>query len=213
MSEVSRMRTAYRRSRLDARDLGDDPLTALTAWIEDAARAGMVEPNAMALATSDEAGRASLRMVLCKGVDARGLAFFTNLESRKGRELAARPWAAATFWWDRTERQVRVEGPVEPVPDGEADAYFATRPRGSRVSAWASPQSRPLADRAELERRAEEAEARFADRDDVPRPPHWGGFRIVPSRIEFWQGRDDRLHDRVRFERERGAWRVERLAP
>src|SRR6056297_493166 len=114
MSEVSRMRTAYRRARLDARELGDDPLAALTGWIEDAARAGMAEPNAMALATSDEAGRPSVRIVLCKGVDARGLAFFSNLESRKGAELAARPWAAATFWWDRTERQVRVEGPVEP---------------------------------------------------------------------------------------------------
>ena len=207
------MRTAYRRARLDAHDLGDDPLATVAAWIEDAAGAGMVEPNAMALATSDEAGRASVRMVLCKGVDARGLAFFTNLESRKGRELAGRPWAAATFWWDRTERQVRVEGPVEPVPAGEADAYFATRPRGSRVSAWASPQSRPLADRAELELRAEEAEARFAAGDEVPRPPYWGGYRIVPARIEFWQGRDDRLHDRIRFEWHDAVWRVERLAP
>jgi pyridoxamine 5'-phosphate oxidase len=210
---VANMRTAYTRGRLDEGTLGDDPLAALAAWIEEAAAAGMLEPNAMALATADGLGRPTLRMVLCKGVDARGVAFYTHLASRKGRELEARPVAAATFWWDRLERQVRVEGPVAQLPADEVDAYFASRPRGSRLGAWASPQSRPVADRAELERAVAEAEARFPDGAEVPRPPGWVGFRLAPSRIEFWQGRESRLHDRIVFTRRRDAWETVRLAP
>jgi pyridoxamine 5'-phosphate oxidase len=210
---VSQMRTAYTRGRLDEGTLGGDPLAALAAWIEEAAAAGMLEPNAMALATADDLGRPSLRMVLCKGVDARGVAFYSHLASRKGRELEAHPVAAATFWWDRLERQVRVEGPVAQLPADEVDAYFASRPRGSRLGAWASPQSRPVADRAELERAVAEAEARFADGAEVPRPPGWVGFRLAPSRIEFWQGRESRLHDRIVFTRRRDGWETVRLAP
>lgn len=207
------MRTSYGIGRLDMNALGDDPLDALTSWIHDAAEAGMIEPNAMALASADEEGRPSSRMVLCKGVDARGLSFYTSLESRKGAELAARPWAAATFWWDRLERQARVEGPVLRIPDDEADAYFASRPRGSRLGAWASEQSREIPDRATLERRAAAVEERFAGDAPVPRPPHWGGFVLSPTRIEFWQGREDRLHDRIRYEKEPDGWSRVRLCP
>jgi len=211
--EVSGMRTSYGIGRLDMDALGDDPLDALASWIHDAAASGMIEPNAMALASADEGGRPSVRMVLCKGVDARGVSFYTNLESRKGTELAARPWAAATFWWDRLERQARVEGRVLRIPDDEADAYFASRPRGSRVGAWASEQSREIPDRATLERRAAEIEARFSGDAPVPRPPHWSGFVLSPTRIEFWQGRENRLHDRIRFEREPDRWTRVRLGP
>lgn len=211
--DVSTMRTSYGIGRLDMDALGDDPLDALTSWIHDAAGTGMIEPNAMALATADEEGRPSARMVLCKGMDARGLSFYTSLESRKGVELAARPWAAATFWWDRLERQARVEGPVLRIPDDEADAYFASRPRGSRIGAWASEQSREIPDRATLERRAAEVEARFPGDAPVPRPPHWGGFVLSPTRIEFWQGRESRLHDRIRYEKEPDGWTRVRLCP
>lgn len=207
------MRTSYGIGRLDMDALGGDPLDALASWIHDAAEAGTIEPNAMALASADESGRPSVRMVLCKGVDARGVSFYTNLESRKGAELASRPWAAATFWWDRLERQARVEGRVLRIPDDEADAYFASRPRGSRVGAWASEQSREIPDRVTLERRAAEIEARFAGDAPVPRPPHWGGFVLSPTRIEFWQGRENRLHDRIRFEREPDGWTTVRLGP
>jgi pyridoxamine 5'-phosphate oxidase len=210
---VSQMRTAYGRGRLDPDTLGDDPFATLTAWIEQAADAGTIEPNAMALATVGEDGRPSLRMVLCKGVDARGVTFYTHLESRKGRELERRPGAAATFWWERLERQVRVEGTVERVPAEEADAYFASRPRGSQIGAWASPQSRPVEDRAALERAAAEAQARFPEGTPVPRPPGWVGFRVAPTRIEFWQGREKRLHDRIVFTRAGDGWETERLAP
>ena len=167
----------------------------------------------MALGTCDAAGRPSVRIVLLKGLDARGFAFYTNLESRKGRELAANPRAALTFWWDVLERQVRIEGSVERVADDEADRYHASRPRGSRLAAWASPQSEPIPGREVLVERQADADARHPG-EVVPRPPFWGGFRVVPERIEFWQGRPDRLHDRIRFEREPGgSWRRERLAP
>ncbi len=210
---VSTMRTSYGIGRLEMEALGDDPLDALTSWIHDAAQAGMIEPNAMALATADDEGRPSSRMVLCKGVDTRGLSFYTSLESRKGTELAVRPWAAATFWWDRLERQARVEGPVLRIPDDEADAYFASRPRGSRLGAWASEQSREIPDRATLERRAAEVQARFPGDAPVPRPPYWGGFVLSPTRIEFWQGRENRLHDRIRYEKEPDGWSRVRLCP
>ena len=215
MSDLAGMRKGYTVGALDAEALGGDPLIALERWIVEAAEAGALEPNAFALASVSDAGAPSLRFVLCKGVDGSGISFYTNLESRKGRELDGQGVAAATFWWDVLERQVRLEGSVARVPDAEADAYFASRPRGSRVGAWASPQSRVIEGREELERRAAEAEARFADGGDVPRPPFWGGYRITPVRMEFWQGRESRLHDRIAFEREAdGApWRTVRLAP
>jgi pyridoxamine 5'-phosphate oxidase len=167
----------------------------------------------MALATVGADGRPAVRMVLLKGFDARGFAFYTNLESRKAAELAANPRAALLFWWDRLHRQVRVEGPVEPVEAAEADAYFASRPYGSRIGAWASPQSRVVEGRAVLEAREAELAARFPEDAPVPRPPHWGGYRVRPELFEFWQGRRSRLHDRLRYAREGSGWRVERLAP
>jgi pyridoxamine 5'-phosphate oxidase len=214
--DLDRMRIAYRRGTLEAESLGDDPLAALTRWIADAADEGMIEPNAMALATVGEDGLPSLRFVLCKGVDADGIVFYTHSGSRKGEEIAATGRAAATFWWDRMERQVRLEGPSGPVPADVSDAYFASRPHGSQVGAWASPQSRELADRAELEQRFAEAAARYTVGSEVPRPPFWGGYRLRPLRIEFWQGRESRTHDRIVFTRENveaTRWSTARLAP
>jgi pyridoxamine 5'-phosphate oxidase len=191
--------------------VADDPLAQFRLWYEEAA-AATTAPDAAALATATPDGRPSARVVLVKRADERGFAFHTNLESRKGGELAANPRAALLFHWRELGRQVRVEGAVERVSDAEADEYFRTRPVGSRVAAWASPQSRPLADRAELEQWYREAEARFAG-GDVPLPPHWGGFRVVPDVYEFWQHGEHRLHDRVRYERDGAAWRQTRLAP
>lgn len=214
--DLDHMRTSYGRDDLTEANLGDDPLAALKRWIEDAAEDGMREPNAMALATSDAEGRASVRFVLCKGLDADGIVFYTNYESRKGRELSVQPWAAATFWWDRLERQVRLEGPTARLAPEASDAYFASRPHGSRVGAWASPQSREIHDRDELERRFAEAAERHPEGSQVPRPPAWGGVRIRPLRIEFWQGRANRTHDRIEFRRssvDEAGWRTSRLAP
>lgn len=168
-------------------------------------------PEAMALATATPDGRPSVRMVLLKSADEHGFAFFTNYESRKGGELAANPHAALLFHWQPLGRQIRVEGGVERLPTEESDAYFRTRPLGSRHAAWASPQSRPLDSRAELEELNADAAERFGE--DVPLPPHWGGFRLQPEAYEFWQHRDDRLHDRIRYQRENGGWRRRRLGP
>jgi pyridoxamine 5'-phosphate oxidase len=191
--------------------LDDDPLAQFRRWYKEAEAASAV-PEAAALATATPDGRPSLRMVLVKRADERGFAFHTNLESRKGGELAANPRAALLFHWRELGRQVRIEGAVERVSDTEAHEYFSSRPRESRLAAWASPQSRPLADRAELDELYRRAEARFAG-GDVPLPPHWGGFRVVPEAYEFWQHGENRLHDRVRYGRDAGGWRRERLAP
>jgi pyridoxamine 5'-phosphate oxidase len=191
--------------------LDEDPLAQFRRWYEDAEAASPV-PEAAALATATPDGRPSVRMVLVKRVDERGFAYHTNLESRKGGELAANPRAALLFHWRELGRQVRIEGAVERVSDAEADEYFRTRPRESRLAAWASPQSRPVADRAELDGLYRQAEARFAG-GDVPLPPHWGGFRVVPDVYEFWQHGENRLHDRVRYGRDGNGWRRERLAP
>ena len=195
---------------MDVGDLDPDPLRQFERWFEDA-RAGVTVPEAVALATATVDGRPSARMVLLKGADSRGFGFYTNSESRKARELAENPRAALLFHWQPLGRQVRVEGSVERVPDDEAAAYFRTRPLGSRLAAWASPQSRPLADRAELERLYAEACGRHGD--EPPLPPHWGGFRLVPDAYEFWEHGDDRLHDRVRYERDAVGWSRTRLAP
>ena len=188
-----------------------EPLAPFRRWLDEAWKG---EPNAhaMTLATATPAGRPSARMVLLKGLDARGFVFYTNLESQKSTELFANPYAALCFMWKSLNRQVRVEGPVERVDDDEADAYFATRPRDSQLGAWASDQSRPLESRAALERRVEEFSRRFAE-GRVPRPAHWSGFRVVPERVEFWQERPFRMHDRLLFLREGGRWRRERLFP
>ena len=195
---------------MDLDDLDPDPLRQFRRWFEDAAGAVDV-PEAMALATAAQDGRPSVRMVLLKGADERGFAFFSNYESRKGHELAENPQAALLFHWRPLGRQVRVEGSVERVDAAESEAYFRTRPLGSRLAAWASPQSRALADRAELERLYAEAVERFGD--DVPLPPGWGGLRLLPDAYEFWQHGDDRLHDRVRYDRDGDGWSRVRLAP
>ena len=209
---LARMRQEYGERGLRRSDLLADPLEQFTRWFDEARSAPILEPNAMTLATVDAAGQPSARTVLLKAVDRRGLTFYTNLESRKAREIAANPKSALLFWWPPQGRQVRFEGEIEPVDEAEADAYFATRPRGSQIGAWASAQSKVVADRAALDAAEREMEARFAD-GPVPRPPFWGGYRLVPVRVEFWQGRVNRLHDRLRYTRRGKGWDLERLAP
>jgi len=212
MDEIRGMRRDYVTGELSEATAGDDPFTLFQAWFDEALKAELVEPTAGALATCGADGQPSSRMVLLKGADRRGFVIFSNAESRKGQEMTAHPRAALTLWWDRLERQVRIEGAVERVSDAEADAYHASRPRPSQIAAWASAQSRPVRDRAELDARFAETEKTFEGRE-VPRPPHWGGFRIVPASIEFWQGRRDRLHDRIVFRREGARWVRSRLMP
>jgi pyridoxamine 5'-phosphate oxidase len=197
---------------VDERDLDLDPLRQFERWFAEARDAGLAAPEAMALATATPGGRPSARMVLLKHADERGFDFYTHYGSRKGVELEANPHAALLFHWQPLGRQVRVEGRVVRIPAGDSEAYFRTRPLGSRLAAWASPQSRPLTSRDELERLYADAETRFPG-DDVPLPPHWGGFRLEPDDYEFWQHAESRLHDRVRYERRDGVWRRERLAP
>ena len=188
-----------------------DPLEQFRHWYEHAVAAGLPEPEAMALATATPEGAPSVRFVLLKGIDERGVEFFTNYESRKGRELAANPRAALAILWKPLQRQVRLEGPVEVLPAEESDAYFTTRSRGSQLGAWASRQSEVIPDRDWLEARLAEYDERF---DEVPRPPHWGGYRLAPDFVEFWEGRPNRLHDREAFTRGAdGAWHSRRLSP
>jgi pyridoxamine 5'-phosphate oxidase len=198
-------------SHVDERDLGPDPLVAVRAWLDEAEGA-TARPDAMTLATATREGRPSARVVLLRGLDERGLVFFTNRTSRKGSELEENPRAALVLHWPELGRQVRVDGRVEQLSDEESRAYWATRPRESRIAAWASPQSQPLADRAELERLYDTEAARFGD-EDVPLPGFWGGYRVVPDTIELWEHRENRLHDRIRYERTTTGWRSERLAP
>jgi len=210
--DLAGLRTEYKRASLDERDVARDPFAQFAHWFKDAAAAAVPEPNAMTLATCDAHGKPSARIVLVKDVDDRGLTFYTNYESRKGREIAANPHASLLFFWPELERQVRIEGRIEKVDAAAADAYFRVRPRLSRLGAWASPQSAPLPDRATLEARFADAERRFPG-EDVARPPHWGGYRLVPARFEFWQGRASRLHDRIEYTRDGEGWRIGRLAP
>jgi len=210
---INDLRRSYEQSELDESQVDADPFAQFQTWLDAAlACKELIEPNAMTLATVNTASQPSARIVLLRGFDERGIVFFTNYESRKGREIESTGFAAALFYWDRLEREVRIEGPVERLPGQESDAYFARRPRGHRLSAWASPQSDIVTDRAALEAAMSEVEARFPD-EDVPRPPHWGGYRIVPRSFEFWQGRRNRVHDRIQYMLEDDGWKISRLAP
>lgn len=206
------VRREYGRAGLSEGDLAADPIEQLRGWLDQARDAYPEELTSMTLATADREGRPSARVVLLKGLDERGLVFYTNYDSRKGRELAENPRAALVFYWPALDRQVRIEGTVEKASREESEAYFLSRPLGSRLGAWASPQSQPIDGREDLERRLREAEARFGE--EVPLPEAWGGYRVRPETVEFWQGRPSRLHDRLSYSQTPdGGWRVERLAP
>jgi pyridoxamine 5'-phosphate oxidase len=210
--EIRDRRVQYETAGLDIGDVLPDPLEQWLAWHAEALEAGVAEPNAMVLSTVDADGSPDARVVLVRGADQRGLAFYTNYRSVKSVQLEAMPAAAATFAWLDLHRQVRARGSVERLTPDESDEYFAWRPRGSQIGAWASPQSQPIGDRGELDRRVAEISERFEGRD-VTRPPDWGGWRLVPDQWEFWQGRPSRLHDRLRYRMIDGAWKIDRLAP
>jgi len=212
MSTLADLRKEYSTGGLSESDAGDDPFALFDKWLGDAIGAELTDPNAMILATCTPDGIPSARAVLLKALDDRGFTFFTNYDSRKGREMSANPRVALVFLWHQLERQIRVEGTVEIVTAAESDDYFAHRPLGSRLGAWASPQSAVIPDRAFLESRHAELMAKYPD-GNPPRPANWGGYRVLPTLIEFWQGRPSRLHDRILFTRTRTGWKRERLAP
>jgi len=209
--DLAGLRQEYMRAGLAESDALHDPVAQFTRWFAEAMAAGIPLANAMTLATVTPEGAPDARVVLLKGVEEEAFVFYTNYESRKGRQLVARPAACLVFFWAELERQVRIEGRVTTVTEAESDAYFAIRPEGSRVSAWASPQSAVVPGREFLEAEVRKVQARYGDAP--PRPPHWGGYRVTPERIEFWQGRENRLHDRLLYTRTGDRWKIERLAP
>ncbi len=209
---ISGLGRDHKQGGLDESDLDPDPFVQFGRWLDEALRSGITLPNAMTLATAGADALPSARMVLLKAVDDVGFVFYTNFESRKGRDLASNPNAALVFYWSELERQVRVTGGVAKVDRSEAEEYFVSRPFASRVAAWASPQSEAISSRDELEGRFADLESQYRD-GNVPMPVHWGGYRLIPTEIEFWQSRPNRLHDRFRYSRGRGDWNIERLAP
>ena len=213
MTSLAELRKNYSLGSLDVANIDRNPFRQFDTWFQQAVDAQLPEPNTMTLATVDSRGRPSARIVLIKGVDERGFVFFTNYESRKGRELAANPYASLLFYWIELERQVRVEGRIVKTSPEESDTYYASRPLGSRIGAWASNQSQVIESRSQLETREREISLQYGDQP--PRPPHWGGYRLVPEAIEFWQGRPSRLHDRLLFTRssESSDWQISRLSP
>ena len=211
--DASGLRREYTSSSFSEADAHPDPIEQFRRWFEKVLSARLYEPNAMTLATAAPDGRPSARIVLLKGFDERGFVFHTNYTGRKGRDLERNPRAALVFYWDKLERQVRIEGSVSRISDEESDAYFESRPRGGRIGAWVSEQSRPVESRTVLEERLRELEEQYEGREGIPRPPHWGGYRVVPETVEFWQGRANRLHDRLLYAREAGGWTITRLQP
>ncbi len=211
--DLAALRREYGGHGLDLPDLAPDPIEMFRLWLHDTVVAGLHEPNAMVVSTVSAEGRPSSRMVLLKGLDKRGFVFYTNYESRKARDLGHNTAACLLFPWHDLQRQVRIEGTASAVSREESEAYFSARPRGSQLGAWASPQSREMSSRAELDELYGGVEERFSDQVDVPLPPHWGGFRVRPEAVEFWQGRMGRMHDRLVYRREETGWTVVRLAP
>lgn len=211
---VADLRQNYTRAGLSQADLAAHPVDQFEQWFQQAVDAELVEPNAMTLATASPEGIPSARIVLLKQYDQSGFVFYTNYDSVKGQQLLANPHAALVFWWAELERQVRIQGQVEQISPSESDQYFHSRPRGSQLGAWASPQSQIIGDRTVLENNLAQLETQYQDQDVIPRPPHWGGFRVVPEVVEFWQGRPNRLHDRLCYRlKPDGSWKIERLAP
>ena len=212
--QLADLRQTYSQRTLTEADVQPDAVRQFRTWLDEALAAQLDEPTAMTLSTVNEAGQPAARIVLLKGLpEEEGFLFFTNYESRKGQELATSPLAAITFFWPGLERQVRVEGRVEKAAEEASTEYFQSRPRSSQIGAWASPQSQPIRSREELEQREQDVEARFAGQQPLPRPAHWGGYVLRPHRVEFWQGRPSRLHDRLVYELHGGSWRISRLAP
>ena len=209
--KIAQIRRSYLSGELDESNVGSDPIAMFGEWMNAAIESGIDEPNGMALATASPQGVPAVRIVLLRGFNSRGFVFFTNYESAKGQDLLANPRAEANFWWQPLERQVRISGKVEKIAREDSDAYFHSRPRGHQLGAWASPQSRPVKGREELQARATQVETLFPG--EVPLPDFWGGYRLTPDRVEFWQGRENRLHDRFVFEKKQGGWTVSRLAP
>lgn len=210
--QVADIRVDYSKGELDEAHVSPDPILQFERWFQEAVNSEVMEPNAMSLGTVID-GRPSVRIVLIKGFDERGFVFYTNYESRKAREMTVEPYAALTFFWPELQRQIRIEGKIEQVSSQESDQYYASRDRLSRLGAWASPQSSTIDNRAELESLVEQVNKRFEGQEEIPRPDHWGGYRVQPEYLEFWQGRSSRLHDRITYKREGVIWKIGRIAP
>lgn len=213
-SSIADLRQNYTLAGLSETDVAADPIQQFQVWFQQALEANLLEPNAMTLATATSDGKPTARIVLLKGVSERGFVFYTNYESQKGQQLIANPYAALVFLWDKLERQVRIEGRVEQLQQQESEAYFHSRPRASQLGAWTSDQSRVIRDRDILEQKLTDLKAQYGEDITIPLPPHWGGFRVIPNHIEFWQGRPSRLHDRLVYDLQPdGSWQIQRLAP